>query len=67
MIQPKSKRSGIMVSDFVKERNGYLALTPHEYDKVKESNPMCECMHVNCLNMENQMRGTGLLTILLTK
>lgn len=31
MIRPKSKGSGIMVSDFVDERNGYLALTEEEH------------------------------------
>ena len=31
MLRPKSKGSGIMVSDFVDERQGYLALTEEEY------------------------------------
>ena len=31
MLRPKSKGSGIMVSDLVDERNGYLALTDEEY------------------------------------
>ena len=30
MLRPKSQGSGIMVSDFVDERNGYLALTDEE-------------------------------------
>ena len=32
---PKSKGSGIMLSDFIDERNGYLCLTQEEYDRAK--------------------------------
>ena len=32
MLRPKSKGAGMMVSDFVDEHNGYLALTNEEYD-----------------------------------
>ena len=39
VIRPKSKGSGIMVSDFIEERNGYLALTEQEYERVKQDNP----------------------------
>ena len=39
MLRPKSKGSGIMVSDFVDERNGYLALTDAEFEAGKRSNP----------------------------
>ena len=35
-IKPKSKGSGIMVSDFIDEHNGYLALTEDEHQKAKE-------------------------------
>lgn len=28
-----------MVSDFIDEKNGYLALTQEEYDKAKTNNP----------------------------
>ena len=39
-MRPKSRGSGIMVSDFIEEKNGYLAfLTQEEYDKVKVNNP----------------------------
>ena len=31
MLRPESKGSGIMVSDFIDERNGYLALSDEEY------------------------------------
>ena len=39
IIKPKSKGSGIMVSDFIDEHNGYLALTREEYDHAKVNNP----------------------------
>ena len=32
MLRPKSKGSGIMVSDFIDERNGYLCLTTEEFE-----------------------------------
>lgn len=35
MLRPKSKGSGIMVSDFIEERAGYLALTNEEYKQAK--------------------------------
>ena len=39
VMRPKSKGSGIMVSDFISERDGYLALTEEEYEKAKQSDP----------------------------
>ena len=39
MIKPKSRRAGIMVSDFIDEHNGFLALSDEEYNTAKESNP----------------------------
>ena len=39
MMRPKSRGSGIMVSDFIEENNGYLALTQAEYEEAKKSNP----------------------------
>ena len=38
-ILPKTKGSGIMVSDFVEEHGGYLKLTQEEFDSVKLRNP----------------------------
>lgn len=35
MLRPKSKGSGIMVSDFIEERTGYLALTNEQYKHAK--------------------------------
>ena len=39
ILRPKSKGSGIMVSDFVSERDGYLALTENEYQRAKRVDP----------------------------
>ena len=39
MLRPKSKGSGIMVSDFVDEKNGYLALTSEEYAAASVTHP----------------------------
>ena len=39
IMRPKSKGSGIMVSDFVSERDGYLALTENEYQRAKRVDP----------------------------
>ena len=36
MLRPKSKGSGIMVSDFIDERNGFLALTDEEYEEANK-------------------------------
>lgn len=37
MLHLKSKESSIMVSDFVDERNGYLALTSEELARGQET------------------------------
>ena len=39
VVRPKSKGSGIMVSDFITERDGYLALSTQEYEAAKEEDP----------------------------
>ena len=39
VMRPKSKGSGIMISDFIDERNGYLELTQEEYEEAKKKNP----------------------------
>ena len=39
MFKPKSKGSGIMVSDFVNELHGYLALTDEEYQNASKDDP----------------------------
>ena len=39
ILSPKSKGSGIMVSDFVDERCGYLSLTDDEFSLARLTNP----------------------------
>ena len=39
VIQPKSKGSGIMISDFICEQSGYLALNDEEYEQAKQHDP----------------------------
>ena len=39
MMKPKSKGAGIMVSDFIDEYNGFLALTDEQFKEAKKSNP----------------------------
>ena len=39
IIQPKTKWSGIMVSDFVDAHSGFLLLTETEHDLAKAANP----------------------------
>ena len=38
MMKPKSKGAGIMVSDFIDEYNGFLALTDEQFEEAKKSN-----------------------------
>ena len=38
-MRPNLKESGILVSDFIDERNGYLQLTDEEYTRAKAKNP----------------------------
>ena len=46
VMRPKSKGSGIMVSDFIDEHNGFLQLTDEEYACVKEQDPTIrKCAH----------------------
>ena len=39
IIQPKTKGSGIMVSDFIDEHSGYLRLSDEEHSLAKAGNP----------------------------
>ena len=39
IIRPKSRGSGIMVSDFITENDGYLCLTQSEYNAKKQTDP----------------------------
>ena len=44
VLKPKSRGAGIMVSDFIDERNGYLQLTEEEYQKALENDPNTKLM-----------------------
>ena len=48
VMNPKNKGSGIMVSDFIDERNGYLCLTQEEYVRARQSDPSIQ-MEARCL------------------
>ena len=39
IMKPKGKGSGIIVSDFIDEKSGYLSLTQEEYDRAKQIDP----------------------------
>ena len=39
IIKPEDQGHGIMVSDFIDEHNGFLALTDNEYEQGKETYP----------------------------
>ena len=39
VMRPKSRGSGIMVSDFIGEKHCYLELTQEEYEEAKRTNP----------------------------
>ena len=39
IMKQKSKGAGIMVSDYIDEHNGFLALTEEEYQAAKDANP----------------------------
>ncbi len=39
VMRPKSNGRGIMISDFIDEKNGYLALTDEEFEEAKKNDP----------------------------
>ena len=39
VMRPKSRRSGIMVSDFIGEKHCYLELTQEEYEEARRTDP----------------------------
>ena len=49
MIKPKNKSSGIMVSDFIDEKNGYLCLAQEEYVRAREVDSSTVWMKARCL------------------
>ena len=41
-ILPKTKGSGIMISDFVDEFDDYLSLTDDQFENAKKKNPVIQ-------------------------
>lgn len=48
VMKPKNKGSGIMVSDFIDEKNGYLCLTQEEYIRARQTDKSIQ-MKARCL------------------
>ena len=61
-MKPKSKGSGIMVSNFIEEHSGFLALNDEEYERAKAANPNAKKYAKEFWNMEKVERVTGLET-----
>ena len=60
VLKPKSRGSGIMVSDFIDKHNGYLRLTDEEYTQAVDKVDGCKRKHVLSLSMEKNMKDIGL-------
>ena len=43
IIKPKGRGAGVMVSDFVEERAGYLALSSSMYQSITDHDPAFPC------------------------
>ena len=62
-ILPKTKGSGIMVSDFVEEYGGYLKLSPEELDHAKSKYPNIEPAARRLLEYGAVKEGIGLAIV----
>lgn len=60
MLWPKSWGAGIMVSDSVDEKNGYLCLTDKEFKSACDQNIVSKRRLENIWNMEKIKKATGL-------
>ena len=56
-ILPKTKGSGIMVSDFVEEHGGFLQLTDKEFVEAKQQYPAIEKSAQQCLEYGAEKEG----------
>ena len=56
-LRPKSKGAGIMVSDFIEEKNGYLKLTDAPYELAKQSHPNIKQQACAFLEYEENKEG----------
>ena len=63
VMRPKSKGSGVMVSDFVSERDRYLALTDAEYEIAKQTSHQFDSMLRSIWNTVRPKKGTGRLSL----
>ena len=62
ILQPKTKGSGIMVSDFSDEHSGYLKLSDEEHSVAKRGDPNFQKRPELSLNMEPIGRAIGIRT-----
>ena len=60
VIQPKTKGSGIMVSDYIDQHNGFLCLTDEEHALATATDPDFPKQPGNFWSMEQPRKGTGL-------
>ena len=59
VLKPKSRGSGIMVSDFIDEHNGYLRLTDEEFSRSNNKVDGLKKKLMLFLSMERSTRGIG--------
>ena len=59
VMRPKSRGSGIMVSDFIGEKHGYLELTQEEYDEAKKTDPTIHKHARQTLEYGKEKKGIG--------
>lgn len=64
IMNPKSKGAGIMVSDFIDEYNGFLALTDEQFKEAKKSNPSIKKYAREFLEYGKNQEVTGPVTSL---
>ena len=63
-ILTKTKGSGIMVSDFVEERGGFLKLLPDKLDRTKLQYPTFIQLFDSSLSMAQREKAIGLASAL---
>ena len=56
-LRPKIKGSGLMVSDFVDERSGFLQLTDEEYERAKIVSPGIQKYACSILEYDENKEG----------
>ena len=62
-ILPKTKGSGIMVSDFVEENGGFIELSPEAFKSAKSKCTLILSLLLGvCSSMVQRGKGTGQVT-----